>query len=157
ADNGVVVGASFTDTHVELPVLWLMIALAIVAAGVSLANARRRGYRLPVAAVLLVFGASFVFAVILPASFRRFYVRPNELQLERPYIERSIAHTRQAYGLGRVAVRSFPVEESLTAQTLEQNQATVDNIRLWDWQPLMDTYGQMQEIRTYYRFHDVDI
>src|SRR6202040_4343190 len=112
---------------------------------------------LPLLAAAVLFGTSFVLAEIMPALVQRVYVKPNELQLETPYIQRNIASTQQAYDLHRVAVEPFPAEQSLTAKTLEANQATIDNIRLWDWQPLMDTYGQMQEIRTYYRFHDVDI
>jgi uncharacterized protein len=156
-DNGVVVGASYTDIHVELPVLWLLIALALVAALLCWANLKVRTYKLPLAAVAVVFGTSIVLGGIVPGLFQRLYVRPNELELERPYIERNIALTQQAYNLHHVTVVAFPAEQSLTAKVLEANKPTIDNIRLWDWQPLMDTYSQMQEIRTYYRFHDVDI
>jgi hypothetical protein len=79
------------------------------------------------------------------------------LQLEKPYLQHNIALTRQAYGLQDITVRPFAAEQNLTWQTLQANKATVDNIRLWDWQPLMDTYGQLQEMRTYYKFHDVDV
>src|SRR5271165_497032 len=156
-DNGVVVGAGYTDILVELPVLWLLIGLAVIAAFCCWANLGVHTYKLPVAAAAMLFGSSFVLAEIGPALFQRLYVKPNELQLEAPYIRRNIASTQLAYNLHQVAVEAFPAEQSLTARTLESNQATVDNIRLWDWQPLMDTYSQMQEIRTYYKFHDVDI
>ena len=156
-DNGVVVGANYTDIHIQLPILWLLVALAVIAAFVCWANLRVRTYKLPLLAAAVLFGTSFVLAEIMPALVQRVYVKPNELQLETPYIQRNIASTQQAYDLHRVAVEPFPVEQSLTAKTLEANQATIDNIRLWDWQPLMDTYSQMQEIRTYYRFHDVDV
>jgi uncharacterized membrane protein (UPF0182 family) len=89
--------------------------------------------------------------------FQRVFVKPNELQLEKSYLQHNIALTRQAYNLQRITVKPFPAEQTLTWQTLQDNKATVDNIRLWDWQPLMDTYGQLQEIRTYYKFHDVDV
>jgi uncharacterized membrane protein (UPF0182 family) len=156
-DNGVVVGAGYTDIHVALPVLWLLIALAVIAAVYSWANLRPRSFRLPVAALALLFGTSLVLAEIGPALFQRVYVRPNELRLEAPYIQRNIAATQRAYNLHDVAVKAFPAEQNLTTQTLASSQATIDNIRLWDWQPLINTYGQMQEIRTYYKFHDVDI
>jgi uncharacterized membrane protein (UPF0182 family) len=155
-DNGVVVGASYTDIHLTLPVLWLLIGLAAIAAIMSWANLWVRAYKLPLAALVLVFGASLALTQVLPAIFQRVYVKPNELRLERPYIQWNIALTQQAYNLHQIAVKSFPVEQNLTFQTLEANKATIDNIRLWDWQPLMDTYAQLQEIRTYYRFHDVD-
>jgi uncharacterized protein len=156
-DNGVVVGASYTDIHVELPVLWLLIGLSIVAAFAAWSNVRRRTYRLPAAAALLVFGGSFVLSVVIPALFQRVFVKPNELELEKPYIERSIALTRRAYNLHQIAAKSFPAELDLTSETIAANKATIDNIRLWDWQPLIDTYAQLQEIRTYYKFHDVDV
>jgi len=143
-DNGIVVGAAYTDTHVELPVLWLLICLAGVAAIVAWVNMRLRTYRLPIAATALVFGSSFVFGVLVPDVFERFYVKPSELQLERPYIQRSIALTREAYNLQHIEVKPFPVEQGLTFQSLQDNRGTVNNIRLWDWQPLIDTYAQLQ-------------
>jgi uncharacterized membrane protein (UPF0182 family) len=156
-DNGVVVGASYTDIHVELPVLWLLIGLSIIAAFAAWANLWVRTYRLPAAAAVLVFGGSFVLSGVVPALFQRLFVKPNELQLEKPYIERNIALTRQAYNLHQITAKPFPAEQNLSFKTLEANKATIDNIRLWDWQPLMDAYVQLQEIRTYYKFHDVDV
>ena len=156
-DNGIVVGAGYTDVHVELPVLWLLIGLAAAAAVVAWANVWLRTYRLVIAAVALVFGGSFLFGELLPGMFQRFFVKPSELQLEAPYIQRNIALTREAYNLRQITVKPFPAEQGLTFQSLQDNRGTIDNIRLWDWQPLMDTYAQLQEIRTYYRFLDVDI
>ena len=156
-DNGVVVGAGYTAIHVELPVLFALMGLAAVAALLSFANMRARGWKLPAAGALLLFGSSFLLAQIFPALFQRLYVRPNELELESAYIQRNISLTREAFGLRNVAVKPFPAEEGLTFRSLEDNRATIDNIRLWDWQPLMDTYAQLQEIRTYYKFHYVDV
>jgi uncharacterized membrane protein (UPF0182 family) len=153
-DNGIVVGAGYTDVHVELPVLWLLIGLSAVAAVVAWANIRLRTYRLVIGAALLVFGGSFFLADWL---FERFFVKPSELQLEAPYIQRNIALTREAYKLSQITVKPFAAEQDLTFQSLQDNRGTVDNIRLWDWQPLMDTYAQLQEIRTYYKFLDVDV
>ena len=101
-DNGVVVGASYTDIHVELPILWLLIGLSIVAAFAAWANLRVRTYRLPAAAAVLVFGGSFLLSGVVPGLFQRFFVKPNELQLEKPYIERNIALTQQAYNLHQI-------------------------------------------------------
>jgi uncharacterized membrane protein (UPF0182 family) len=156
-DNGVVVGASYTDVHVGLPVLWILVGLSIVAAFVVWSNVRARTYRLPGAAAILVFGGSFVLSGVAPSLFQRVFVKPNELELEKPYIERNIALTRQAYNLHQITTQPFPAEQDLSVKALEANKATIDNIRLWDWQPLMDTYAQLQEIRTYYKFHDVDV
>src|SRR5271170_813482 len=156
-DNGVVVGAGYADVHVELPALWLLIGLAAVAAIVAWTNVLLRTIRLLIATPLLVFGGSFLFAEVIPGLFERFFVKPNELQLETPYIRRNITLTREAYNLGQIAVKPFPAEQDLTFQSLKDNSGTIDNIRLWDWQPLMDSYAQLQEIRTYYRFLDVDV
>ncbi|MGA8001442.1 MAG: UPF0182 family protein, partial [Pseudolabrys sp.] len=156
-DNGVVVGASYTDVHVELPVLWLLIGLSIVAAVAAWANVRMRTFRIPVAAALLVFGGSLVLSAVIPGLFKRVFVKPNELQLEKPYIQHNIALTQLAYNLHQITAKPFPAEQNLIFKTLEANKATIDNIRLWDWHPLMDAYAQLQEIRTYYKFHDVDV
>ena len=156
-DNGVVVGASYTDVHVGLPGLWLMIGLSIGAAVAALANLRVRTYRLPAAAVMLVVIGSLVLSGIAPVLFRQFFVKPSELELEKPYIERNIALTRQAYNLDQIAAKPFAAEQKLTFKTLDANKATIENIRLWDWQPLSNTYAQLQEIRTYYKFHHLDV
>lgn len=156
-DNGVVVGASYTDVHVELPVLWLLIGLSTIAAFAAWANLRVRTYRLPTAAMILVFSAVFLLSGVVPGLFQRFLVKPNELELERPYIERNIKLTREAYNLDKIAAKPFPAEQNLTFKTLESNKATIDNIRLWDWQPLSDTYAQLQEIRTYYKLRNLNV
>ena len=156
-DNAVVVGASYTDIHVELPALLALVGLALAAASASWANIWVRTYMLPAAAAVLVFGGSIALALAVPALFERLYVKPNELQLETPYLKRNIALTREAYNLRQITVKPFPAEQGLTFQSLQANRATIDNIRLWDWQPLMATYAQLQEIRTYYKFHSIDI
>jgi uncharacterized membrane protein (UPF0182 family) len=156
-DNGVVVGASYTDIYVELPLLWLMVGLSIAAAFAAWVNVRARTYRIPIAAVALIFGGSFMLLGVIPGLFKRVFVKPNELQLEKPYIQRNIELTQQAYNLHQITAKPFPAEQDLTLKTIEANKATIDNIRLWDWHPLMDDYVQLQEIRTYYKFHDVDI
>src|SRR6478752_4010406 len=99
SDNGVVVGASYTDVHVKLPLLWLLIGLSIVAALAAWANVWIRTYRLPAAAVFLFVIGTLVLSGVTPALFRQVFVKPSELQLEKPYIERNIALTRQAYNL----------------------------------------------------------
>jgi uncharacterized membrane protein (UPF0182 family) len=156
-DNSVVVGASYTDVHVGLPALWLLIALSIIAALAAWANIRVRTYRLPAVAIVLVGVGTFVLSGLVPGLFRQFFVKPSELELERPYIEHNIALTRQAYNLDQIAAKPFTAEQKLTPEVLEANKATIENIRLWDWLPLSDTYAQLQEIRTYYKFHDLDV
>ena len=156
-DNGVVGGASYTDIHVGLPGLWLMVGLSIIATFTAWANMRVRTFRLLAVAFILVGVGSVVLSGIVPRLFRYLVVKPTELQLEKPYIERNIALTRQAYNLDQIAAKPFAAEQRLTFKTLEANKATIDNVRLWDGLPLSDTYAQLQEIRTYYKFHDLDV
>jgi uncharacterized membrane protein (UPF0182 family) len=142
---------------VGLPGLWLLIGLSMIAAFAAWTNLWVRTNRLPAVALILVGIGSFVLSGPAPWLFRHFFVKPSELQLEKPYIERNIALTRQAYHLDRIAAKPFAAEQKLTFKALEANKATIENIRLWDWLPLSDTYAQLQEIRTYYKFHDLDV
>ena len=96
--------------------------LALGAALLSWANIRSRGYKLPLAAVGLVLGGALVLGEVLPAMVQRLIVKPNELELESPYIQRSITATRQAYDLHNVTVKPFSAEQRLTRQALEANQ-----------------------------------
>ena len=114
ADNGVVVGAGYTDLSVRLPVLWLLMALSVAGAGACIVNLRRPTLLLPSGALLALFGSWLLFYGIGGSLFQRLYVRPNELALEMPYIGRTIALTRQAYRLQQIEVKPFPVEEDLT-------------------------------------------
>lgn len=156
-DNSVVVGAGYTDVHVKLPALWALAGLAMAAAFVSWTNIWVRSYKVLISSLSLVVGSWFLLALALPILFQRLYVKPNELQLETPYLQRNITLTQQAYNLRQFTVRPFPADQALTFQSLQDNRATIDNIRLWDYQPLLDTYAQLQEIRTYYKFFGVDI
>ena len=156
SSRGVVFGASYTDVHASLPFLGVLAVLASLCAGACLVQVMRPGLRL-VAGGLVVLAAAWVLGLgAYPAFLQRFRVAPNELAAERPYLEHSIRMTRQAYGLDRIEEREFPADETLDARALERNDATIKNIRLWDYRPLLRTYGQLQEIRTYYKFVDVD-
>src|SRR5438093_986363 len=93
---------------------------------------------------------------VYPAFLQRLRVAPNELAAELPYIEANIRMTRAAYGLDRIQEKEFPADETLDARALARNEATLKNIRLWDYRPLLRTFAQLQEIRTYYKFQDVD-
>src|SRR5439155_25416813 len=93
---------------------------------------------------------------LVPAMIQRFQVAPNELQLERPFIDYNIQATRRAYGLDRIQESPFPVAEAVSRQEVEANPATLKNVRLWDYEPLLATYNQIQSIRGYYDFLDAD-
>ncbi|MBD3235140.1 MAG: UPF0182 family protein, partial [Candidatus Eisenbacteria bacterium] len=155
--RGATYGASYTDLHAQLPAYHILIIVALGVAVVLGFSAWRRNTRYLAAGVVVFLAAAFVGTVVFPALVQKFSVEPNELQKELPYIEKTIRYTRQAYDLDRIDPRPFPVEEQLSWSDLEENPATVNNVRLWDWRPLRSTYRQLQEIRPYYSFHDVDV
>jgi uncharacterized protein len=154
--NGVVFGLRYVDRILWQPGLWLLVVLSLLAAAMCVLNAREGGLRIPVAAFVVVFGPALVMNFIQPV-IERLWVKPDELRVERPYLERNIAATRHAYKLDTVDVKPFAGQGALTPAALNEDSATVENIRLWDPRPLIDTYRQLQEIRTYYDFKDVDI
>ena len=154
--TGVVFGAGYTDIHARLPALRVLAVVSVVVALLCLWQMRRPGLKhllIGLGALAVVHGVG-MFAY--PSFLQQFHVVPNELVAETPYIQRNIRSTRHAYGLDRVEAQEFPVDEVLTADDLQDNDATVKNIRLWNYQPLLATYAQLQQIRTYYEFVDVD-
>jgi uncharacterized protein len=153
---GAVFGAGYTTVHVKLPFQWMLVAAAVVGAGLAAANMRAQGWRLPVAAVVVVFGVAIASSLV-PDVFQRLRVRPDELRLERQYLASNIAMTRRAYGLDAIQPRPFPSAQTLDEAAVARNQATFGNIRLWNPGPLLDTYRQLQLIRLYYEFHDIDV
>ncbi|MBI4611346.1 MAG: UPF0182 family protein [Candidatus Rokubacteria bacterium] len=155
--RGVVSGASYTDVNASLPVLGILAWLALLCGAACLVQLLRPGWRFLVAG-LVVLGVVWVGGLgLYPAVVQRFRVTPNELFMERPYIAHNIRMTRQAYGLDHMEEKDFPAEENLTSAALAQNSLTIKNVRLWDHLPLLTTYAQLQEIRTYYKFVDVDV
>ena len=154
--NGVVYGLRYVDHVLWQPGLWLLVVLSVVAAMLCFANVRQRGVRLPVIAFVMVFGTSLMLSFIEPV-IERLWVKPDELRIEKPYITANIEMTRSAYKLDSVDVKPFAGKGKLTSAVLETDRATLRNIRLWDPRPLIDTYKQLQEIRLYYDFIDVDV
>jgi uncharacterized membrane protein (UPF0182 family) len=155
--RSVTYGAGYTDVHAQRPAQWALCALALTAAALSVTTIFTRSYR----PVLLGLGAWVVGAVVLgslvPSAVQTFQVRPNELARQAPYIERNIAGTRQSYGLDHVEEQAFPAEEAVTAAEVRANPETINNLRLWDPRALLPTYNQLQSIRLYYDFADVDV
>jgi len=154
--RGVVFGPGYTDVTTQLWVLRAMMGLSVLT-GIAVAGfAFGWNWRFPAFAVLLLLAFLFIGRGIYPAMVQKFKVVPNEIALEKPFIERNIQFTRLAYRLQDIVDREYPVEETLTRQDLKRNDLTIKNIRLWDHAPLLKTYSQLQEIRTYYKFMDVD-
>ncbi len=157
APRGFVFGASYSDVHASLPVLQWLVVLAVLCAGACVFQMFRPGWRFLVAGLVVLVVLWVAGLGIAPALLQSYRVKPNELVYERPYIENNIRMTRQAYALDRVAEKDFAAEDNLTPAALERNNLTIKNIRLWDHRPLLTTYGKLQEIRTYYKFRDVDV
>ena len=156
-DHTIFGGVTYTDAHVTLTGMLVVCTALVLGAMIAAANAMRvpRG-RWLVAAIL---PAAVCYVVVQAVAWyvSSFIVKPNELVREKPYIVYNTDLTRQAYGLNRVAQREFPAETTVDAADPANNQATLQNIRLWDWHALQDTLRQIQEIRTYYDFPDIDI
>ncbi|HXM61306.1 MAG TPA: UPF0182 family protein [Terriglobales bacterium] len=156
-DHTIFAGVTYTDAHVTLTGTLVVCAALVVGAVIAAVNAvsMQRGRWLVAAivpAAVCYFGVQIVGWYV-----SSFIVKPNELVREQPYIAHNIELTRQAYGLDRVLQREFPAETTVEAADPANNQATLQNIRLWDWHALQDTLRQIQEIRTYYDFPDIDI
>jgi uncharacterized protein len=155
--TGVVFGAGYTDVHARLQAYWMMGFVTVAVAVLFVLSLWRSGFSLPSFAIgvylLVLIGVNGLY----PLLQQTLIVGPNELEKERPYIAHNIAFTRQAYNLENVQVEPFPAEDGLDRQALQANPLTLQNIRLWDSEPLLSTYRQLQEIRLYYRFSDVDV
>ena len=151
-------GVTYTEANYLLPALLFVSLALIVGAVLSLVNAlTKRGLRLLLLALAIPIAVYIVGVVIIPTYINSFIVKPNELGRETPYIEHNINWTRRAFGLEQIELREFEAENSVEALNLSANRATLENIRLWDWRALQDTLKQIQTIRTYYDFPDVDV
>ena len=150
-------GVNYTEAHVTISGM-LLVALALLLGAVIAATNTGRHARITRLAVSVVPAvACFLIVQIVAWYVANFVVKPNQLDRERPFIARNIEWTRKAWGLDRVAQQEFPADTTVAAADAANNQATLKNIRLWDWRALQDTLRQIQEIRTYYDFPDIDI
>ncbi|MDA2979770.1 MAG: UPF0182 family protein [Actinomycetota bacterium] len=155
--RGQVFGASYTDVNAQVPALNLLIFISIVCAIILLVNVWFRGWSLPVVAVGIWLVTSIGVGGIYPALVQRFSVEPNEIGRETEFVQHNLDFTRLGYGLDGVQTIEFPASSDLTAETIAANRPTIDNIRLWDPGVLSQTYPQLQNIKTYYDFADVDV
>lgn len=157
SEGGVIFGAGYTDVHARLQAYWLMGFVTLAIAVLFVLALWRSGFSLPIVGMGMYLAVLILVNGLYPWFQQNFVVEPNELTMERPYIEHNIAFTRQAYNLTDVVVEPFPADSPLDRAILDNNQPTVRNIRLWDDVPLLSSYKQLQEIRLYYNFSDVDI
>ncbi len=155
--TGVVYGAGYTDVYVVRPALWILVGatlgLAVAALFPSLFIAGRKA--------LITVGGYLVILLsclaIVPWGVQSLVVEPSELELEEPFLRYNIRFTRKAFSLDQIDERSYAAVDGLTLASLAANQQTIDNIRLWDWRPLSQTFRQLQQIRLYYEFSDVGV
>lgn len=156
APHGFINGAGFTDIYARLFALRILVIVTVLAAVLLTAGLFKGAWKMAVAPLAVVAVVYVGGLLIYPSLLQSLKVSPNELELETPFIEYNIKFTRFGYDLDRITVRPFAVGYGLTAKDIEQNDETIKNIRLWDDAPLLRTYGQLQQIRTYYKFTDVD-
>ncbi len=155
--TGPLVGASYTDMHARLPALRVTAVLAGLAAILVVVAAQQR--KLPSLGLWAIGGyvvIALVGRVLFPMAMQKLIVAPTELTREKPYLVHHIAATRQAWGIDSVEVRELDGEANLTLADIKANAPTIENVRLWDRDPLLLTFGQLQEIRTYYDFVSID-
>jgi len=153
--EGLVAGATYVDVHARIPAMKLQVALALVAAALLAANVFVRRGLLAVSGIGAYLAAAVLGGAVYPALLHKFVVAPNELVKETPYIKLNIAATRRGFGLDAIEERNITGQTDLGRADIEKNVATIRNIRLWDHRPLLDTFSQVQEIRTYYDFTTV--
>jgi uncharacterized membrane protein (UPF0182 family) len=155
--GGSVQAAMYTDLNAQAPAFAILTIVAVISAGLLLANIWFRTLWL----IGLAAGAWLVLSIVVggvyPGIVQRFSVEPNELERERGYIEQHLAATRAAFDLDAIEGRDFTGEQRMTRALFEENAETLDNLRLWDYRPLLVTFGQQQILRQYYNFLDVDI
>lgn len=155
--RGVAFGASYTDIHAQVPAFKVLMVVAAAGGVFCFLSVALRDFKWIVYSVVGLTVASFIVGYAYPSLIQQFTVSPNELAYELPFIEKNIAFTREAYALNKITQVEYPAHESLTPQQIAANPGTISNLRLWDYRVLKDTYSQVQEIRMYYKFNDVDV
>ncbi len=156
SDRGIVYGASYTDVHAALPMLRFLTYFSLLVGGSFLWSGFRRSYKPVIIASGCLLVVSILGRNLYPEFMQKFQVAPNEINMESPYIGLEIKFTNMAYGIDQVKEQEFPALDNLTAEVIKRNDLTLQNIRLWDHRPLLRTYSQLQVIRSYYDFVDVD-
>lgn len=155
--QGPAFGASYTDVHIKVWAFWVLIVFSLGLAVVFFLNAFKPRAKVIMIGAGVWVGAVVVFATILPTVIQKLVVKPNELAKESPYIAYNIDYTRKAYNLNKIQEVDFPVSDTLSAEDIGEHNVTIQNIRIWDERPLLQTYRQIQSIRLYYDFNNVDV
>ncbi len=157
AEGSFLTGAGYTSVNARLPALAILTVIAALAALLLLANVWARRLWVLGATLGVWLAAAIVVGGIYPALVENFFVQPAQLERERPYIERHLAATRAAYGIDAVRESAFDVKDQPTSDDFARDLAAVENVRIWDYRPLQLTLPQLQALRSYYEFHDIDV
>ena len=155
--QGPAFGASYTDIHVKIWAFRFLILVSSAFAVLLFINAFRPGNRWLLIGGGVWVGSILLFSMLLPLAVQKFVVKPNELTKELQYIGHNIEYTRKAYNLNKIKVVDFQVNDTLSLKEVKKQDATIQNIRIWDERPLLRTYRQIQSIRLYYDFNNVDV
>ena len=155
--NSAAFGAGYTDVHVRMLAYGFLIFASLAYAAILFSNGRKVRKKLIWQSGCVWIGLIILLGTILPMVVQKVVVQPNELSKESPYIDHNIKFTRQAYDLNKIKEVSFPVADTLTQKDVAEDEATIANVRIWDKRPLLQTYNQLQSIRLYYDFKDVDV
>ncbi len=157
SSSGAAYGASYADVHAQIPAYWAVMLLSLIVAILFFMMPFVKKWKFLTYSIGAFFAVLIGFSWIYPTLIEQYVVKPTELRRETPYILHNIKFTRMAFGLDKVKVKPFPVRQAITYNDIKENQATIHNIRLWDTRPLIETYRQLQEIRLYYNFKNIDI
>lgn len=152
---GTVYGVGFTDSTIMLPGYTILTGIALMAAAGIVAGAFSGRKKLIVWSVAVWLGLNVLLTFVAPGLIQRLVVEPSELAREKDYLRDNIQHTRNAFGLEQLVSKSHPARDALDRETIEANQGTIQNIRLWDEGPLLQSYNQIQFFRLYYDFLEV--
>ncbi|OQY46232.1 MAG: hypothetical protein B6240_07545 [Desulfobacteraceae bacterium 4572_87] len=155
--QGPAFGASFTDVHIKVWAYRAVMALSLCFAVLLFINAFKPAMKRLLIGGAIWVGSVLVLTIILPMAIQKVVVKPNEFAKESQYISHNIAYTREAYNLNKIKKVNFQVNEDLSLEEMKQQRATMQNIRIWDERPLLKTYQQIQSIRLYYDFNNVDV
>ena len=156
--NGAAFGPCYTDVHIRMPVYIVITLASLIFSLFLFTNAFRfRSNRIITLAGIIWVALIFLLSSLVPMAVQKFVVKPNELTKESRYIANNIKFTTKAYSLDKVQEVNFPALEHLTMKDIQADNGTIQNIRIWDKRPLLQTYRQLQAIRLYYNFMDVDV
>ena len=157
SSSGVAYGASYADVHAQIPAYWTVLITAMIVAILFFLMPFFNKWKFLLYSIGVYFAVLIGFSWIYPTVMEQYEVKPSELTKETPYILHNIEFTRLAFGLNKVEEKPFPVGQPMTYNDIKENNATIHNVRLWDTRPLIETYKQLQEIRLYYNFKNVDV